>query len=303
MKVYLGIDIGGTFIKYGIVNSTGKILFKDKVPTDRVKPEAVLNSIVEIINNQKKNYTISGVGLSIPGVITSKNKLITSGAIQNMYQYDVVGILTKKTNTEVRMVNDANAIAYAEKWVGLGQKCKNFVCLPLGTGVGGSIVIDGKVIKGRTGAAGEFGMMLMRLGHKDPVGYDSSSFYCGAIAGLCRIYNLKLGIKEFSKWERDIRVIIEKSRSGQKEASESLAEFYHNVSVLLLNISVSIDPEMILIGGGISENEIIMGGIKQAYYELLKRYEDVSALGMPIIKSCELKNTAGIIGAVAPFVI
>jgi beta-glucoside kinase len=84
VKVYLGIDIGGTFIKYGIVNSTGNILFKDKVPTDRAKPEAVLNSIVEIINNQKKNYMISGVGLSIPGVITSKNKLITSGAIQNM---------------------------------------------------------------------------------------------------------------------------------------------------------------------------------------------------------------------------
>lgn len=298
MEKYAGIDIGGSFIKYGIVTKTGNLLFSDKCPTDRTNPELVLAKLIEIIETLKQDYGIDQVGISIPGVINRENKMLTSGALEGLYKQDVSQILSKRTQTHIVLINDANAIAYAEKWLGAGQDSDNFVCLPLGTGVGGSIFINGQLIKGRSGAGGEFGMMLMGLGKKEPIGYESASFYCGAVAGLCRIYNLKLGNKDFAQWQRDIKVILELAASGDLVAQESLTEFYQNTAVLLLNISVSIDPELIIIGGGISENTTIMSGISAAVNDLLARYSDMSAIGFPEIKSCMLGNTAGMIGAV-----
>ena len=292
LKKYAGIDIGGSFIKYGIVTDTGAVLFSDKCPTDRTKPKRVLDDLADIIRQLKQDYGIDRVGISIPGVINQENQLVTSGAIQDLYKYDVSGVLSEKTQTQVQLVNDANAVAYAEKWIGAGENYDNFVCLPLGTGVGGAIFINGELVRGRSGAAGEFGMTLMGVGKTEPVGYESASFYCGAVAGLCRIYNAKMGIKIFADWERDITVILNFAEAGQVEAQESLAEFYQNTAVLLLNISVSIDPELIIIGGGISENTTIMTGIKTAIKQLLVRYSDMSAIGFPKIKSFTGKEEA-----------
>lgn len=299
---YAGIDIGGSFIKYGIVTETGDILFSDKCPTDRTKPDLVLDALSGIIDKLKSVYGIDQVGISIPGVINKDNKMLTSGALEGLHKYDVSAILAERTQTKVQLVNDANAVASAEKWVGAAENCDNFVCLPLGTGVGGSIFINGELVRGRSGAAGEFGMTLMGLGKNDPVGYESASFYCGAVAGLCRIYNMKLGKKNFADWERDIKVILDLAASGQVEAQESLTEFYQNTAVLLLNVSVSIDPELIVIGGGISENQTIMTGINEAIQDLLVRYSDMSAIGFPEIASCMLGNTAGMIGAVSQLI-
>lgn len=301
MENYLGIDIGGTFIKYGIINNIGKVISKGKTSTDRQNPKVVIAKLIEIIEQGKIAYEIKNVGISLPGVIDQENKMLTSGAIESLYKFDIVGILEKETNVNIKLSNDANAIAVAEKWIGAGKGCKNFVCLPLGTGVGGAIVIDGKIIKGRVGAAGEFGMTLMGLGKKEPLRYESASFYCGSIAGLCRSYNLKLGKKDLSEWEYSVEAIMEEASKGNEVAISSLSEFYNNIAVLLLNISTVIDPELILVGGGICENEIVMMNIINSFNLLRDRYTDISALGAPIIKKCQLGNTAGMLGAVVPY--
>lgn len=302
MKQYIGIDVGGSFIKYGILSEEGHILTMDKCPTHRTQPENVLSELSEIINSLKKNHPVDAVGISIPGVINQKDQLITSGAIDRLYEYDVHKILRENTGMDVFLTNDANAIAYAEKWIGAGKNCENFVCLPLGTGVGGAVIINGQVIKGRTGATGEFGMMLMELDLKDSIGYSSASYFSGAIAGLCRIYNKKLGNTDFSTWECNIQTILDRAEEGQPEAVESFEEFYHNVSILLLNISVAIDPEKILIGGGISENPTILSGIQETFINLSSNYKDIQAIGTPEIISCSLGNQAGMIGAVSQII-
>ncbi|TPR55130.1 ROK family protein [Enterococcus sp. OL5] len=302
MKYYLGIDVGGSFIKYGVIDEKGNIISKGKSSTQRMNPEAVLNDLAQIILSEKKGRTLSGVGISLPGVINKENQLLTSGAIEKLFQYDVRRILTEKTELTILLVNDAKAISFGEKWLGAGKNHLNFVCLPLGTGVGGSIVINGQVYQGRTGAAGEFGMMLMGLGNTEPVGYESASFYCGSIAALCRIYNKKIGNKSFDEWEKDVSHILFLEKNGNQEAQDSVKEFYQNVAVLLLNISVSIDPEIILVGGGISENTEIMTGINQAFVSLTQRYSEISALGSPKIKPCALGNDAGMLGAVSKLI-
>lgn len=299
MEEYLGIDVGGSFIKYGVINKNGSVLLQNKIPSNRKEPGKIIESLIQIILKIKNVRPLVGVALSIPGVISEKSQMLTSGALEGLYRYNLAQILGDKTKMKVCIVNDAKAVGYAEKWIGAGKNCHNFVCLPLGTGVGGTIVLNGKVIQGRTGAAGEFGLMLMGLGKSEPVGYDSASFHCGAVAGLCRIYNRKLGNRAFEDWELDIKKILLCASQGQLQAIESLEEFYNNVAVLLLNITVSLDPEKILIGGGISENETIMDGIKKALKVLVTRYPEISAIGTPAIESCQLGNAAGMIGAVA----
>lgn len=302
MKKYIGIDIGGSFIKYGIISSEGEVLEQKKIPTKRMDPEKILDDLVLIINEYKTVGNIVGVGISLPGVIDTNNKLLTSGSLLNMFKYDVYQILNKRTNMPISLINDAKAMSYAENWVGIGKVYNNFVCLPLGTGVGGSIVLNGQVIQGRSGASGEFGMMLMGQGKSKPISHESASFYCGVVAGLCRFYNNKAGNVGFENWETDVLKIMELAEVGDKFAKESVEEFYSNVAVLLLNICVAIDPEVIVIGGGISENTEIMNGIEQSVKDLISRYPEITALGLPKIVACQLGNNAGMIGAVGHFI-
>lgn len=302
MPSYAGIDIGGSFIKYGIVDEKGNFSNQGKIPTNRKDAKQVLEDLIKIIHDLKQNAAIQQVGISIPGVIDRQNRLLTSGALVDFHKLDVAKVLSDATQTVVKLTNDAKAIAYGEQWLGAGKNCDNFVCLPLGTGVGGALVLDGKVVVGHNGAAGEIGMSLMGLGTKEPVGYESASFYCGAVAGLCRIYNLKKGNTDISTWQRDVKKILALAAAGESNAQESLNEFYRNTAVLLLNVRVTFDPEKILIGGGISENPQIMAGIKQAVSNLVARYTDMAALGFPIIEACQLGNTAGMIGAVSSFI-
>ncbi|EME3582202.1 ROK family protein [Enterococcus faecium] len=302
MKEYIGIDVGGTFIKFGIINAEGKLIYDSKTATQRDNPEYVLNDLVKVICKLKRKYGIYEVGISLPGIINKRNQLLTSGTIPDLYKYPIKNIIEEKTNTTIKLTNDANAIALAEKWVGAGRKCDNFVCLPLGTGVGGAIFIENKIISGSNGAAGEFGLTFMDQMDKKELITSSASFYCGTIMGLCRIYNTKLNRLAINEWETDVAKIILAAKSNQKEAIDSLNEFYQNLARLLMNVALSIDPEKILIGGGVSENTQIIEGIKNSFLHLSSSYSQTEKLELPEIIPCQLGNKAGMIGAIASFV-
>lgn len=302
MTTYIGIDIGGSFIKYGLVDPKGQVRSVAKVKTPRENPEQVVRLLKNIIEELKQASSVVGVGISLPGVINQANQLITSGALTDLYRLPVAQELEQAAQLPVRLVNDANAIAYAEKWIGAAQKSQYFVCLPIGTGVGGSIFVNGDVLKGQTGAAGEFGMMLMNYGQTEPLAYETVSLQCGAVGGLCRFYNQKTTQAPFSEWEKDIQTILARAEAGEEAAQASLAEFYQNTAVLLLNIRVSLDPQDIFIGGGISENKGMMQGITTALESLQKRYPEIAAIGFPKVQPCQLGNQAGMIGAVSQFI-
>lgn len=301
MRDYIGVDIGGTFIKFGIVTCEGEILYNSKIMTDRDNPKSVIENLITIITKLKNKYGIREVGISLPGIINNKNQLLTSGAINDLFKYPLKETIEEATNTVANLVNDANAVALAEQWVGSGRGCSNFVCLPIGTGVGGSIVIEDKIIFGRNGAAGEFGLTFMDQLDKNELVTSSASYYCGSIMGLCRIYNTKLKKPSISDWETDVSKIMEAAKNNQKEAIESFEEFYHNLSRLLMNVTLSIDPEKILIGGGISENNEILEALRAKFLQLGSSYSQTAGIKLPEIIPCKLGNMAGMIGAVAPF--
>ena len=135
MSRYLGIDIGGTEIKYGIFNDIGDEFIGEKGSIKSVRDDLdkIIDILVGIIKNAKD---IDGVGISIPGGVDSENGIIIEGgAIPVLAGVDLIGILKKKTGFNIAIENDANCVVLAEKWIGNGKDCSSFVCMTIGTGI------------------------------------------------------------------------------------------------------------------------------------------------------------------------
>lgn len=163
-KVYIGIDFGGTSIKGGIVTADGKILYKSSVPTDAKEGvKKVISNIVKLIRDLEAHNDdeIQGIGIGIPGLIDGENGVVVVAG--NLYWSDVhiVDELHKYFDYPIKITNDANAAALGEAKFGSGKNYKTSVFVTLGTGIGGGIVIDGKLYEGNKSAGGEIGHMII----------------------------------------------------------------------------------------------------------------------------------------------
>lgn len=300
--MYVGIDVGGTSIKYGLVNSSGEILHKGLIET-QVEKEALLDSLTRIIKNYSKDKTepIQGIGISMPGIVQEDGFLLTAGAIRSCYGINLQKEIEDRTGVITKIENDANAVAISEKWLGNAKTYKNYLCLTLGTGVGGGIVINNQVYRGSHGMAGEFGWMIID-GVKDieEIEKQSMTQKAAVVGGLINQYNIsarKNGLHELT----DAREIFKKELSGDRHAAEIIEQFLDDLAIGLLNLIGCFDPEAILIGGAISSSEEIIQRIYERLIEMEVRHESMSfLLGkiLPPVIATGLKNDAGILGAV-----
>ncbi len=294
MGYYVGIDIGGSFIKYGLLDETGKLVDTGKHQTTAAG-KAIKQKIKEIVTEYSQKNVLAGVGISMPGVVRRDGYLISSGAIEDMRGTHLKKELESLLGLPVKIENDANTIALAEKWLGAARDYRNFVCMPLGTAVGGAVFINNQLYHGAHGVAGEFGVSLVGLS-SDHIA-DCMSFHAGVVAGLCRSYSQQKGERVL-----DASEVYKRSKAGDEIARECVAHFYKAVVTCLVNISVSIDPEAIFIGGGISENQEMMHDIRTQFAQMRKEYKILSIFEMPEIKTCQLGNNAGLVGAVCALV-
>lgn len=299
--MYVGFDIGGTTIKYGLVDAKGNVSKKGAIPTHHNK-EVLINDLVEIVENFRQDETILGVGISAPGIIKN-GFMLTAGSIKPLYGTHLKEEMEKKIQLPVSVENDGNAAAIAERWLGNAQDCDNYLCIVLGTGIGAGIVINGKIYAGQHGMAGEFGWMLIdqlpKVGNLEEVSLNQRG---SVIMGLCRLYNAAL--KEIDPTAEDIfdaQVILAKKDQGDVLAQKIFEQYLDDLSVMLINLVGTFDPEKILIGGGISANEEFMGELKERFLKNIKRHESLNYLkeiAVAEICAAKLKNNAGIIGAV-----
>ena len=289
MKYYAGIDIGGTRLKLGIIDEEGNLLVHENQPTSAIK-EVLFHQIKQFIENSA--YPVKGVGISAPGIIKENGYMQTSGAIKCFFQQYIKEELEAVLHLPVIIENDGKCAGMAEKWLGAAKNEENFVCLILGTAIGGAIYLDGKLRRGLGGLAGEFGVSLIGLENKN---YSEQSFayHAATVGGLCRHYS-------YAKKERvlDAQEIIKRAMQGDELAKTCLNDFYHAAAVLCVNTAVTIAPEKIFIGGGISENQLVMEEIKKAYQTICQEYHVLSLIEMPSVECCELHNHAGMLGAV-----
>jgi len=314
IKYSIGVDLGGTNIVSAIVNFQGKIVNRLKVPTlaERGK-EATIKRIIETIHKNIVQSTIApgdiiGIGIGAPGPLNIKKGIINFAPnLPGWRDVPLKKILEDEFNMKVVLENDANAAAWGERCFGAGQGVNNLVCFTLGTGIGGGIIIDGKIYHGNNYGAAELGHMTV---NKDgPLcncgNYGCLEAYSSATGIKNRIKNrIKEGIKsEFLNFDDDklleslrLKSIFEAARKGDRLTSDIIEEAISYLGIAIANIANILNPEMVVLVGGITnEGDKLLIPLTK---EVKKRafYSNYKSLKIVIGK---LAGNAGVLGAAA----
>ena len=277
----LAIDIGGTMIKYGLVSSDGEILSTNKIETEAEKGlENILNKIDNIFKKYKENNPI-GVAVSGTGQINGMIGKVIGGnpIIPNWIGANLVKILEEKYNLPAVLENDVNCVALGEKWVGAGKNLKNFICLTIGTGIGGGIILNNQLFRGENFVAGEFGHILIKKGEFEQF---------ASTTALIRLVKEKTG-KILNGKE-----IFDLEKKEIVEYQEVISEWIENLTDGLSSIVYCFNPANIILGGGvIGQGEALINRIKNS---LFKKIGLQFKEKLNIIQA-KLGNNAGMIGA------
>ena len=277
----LAIDIGGTMIKYGLVSSDGEILSTNKIETEAEKGlENILNKIDNIFKGYKENNPV-GIAVSGTGQINGMIGKVIGGnpIIPNWIGTNLVKILEEKYNLPAVLENDVNCVALGEKWIGAGKDLSNFICLTIGTGIGGGIILNNQLFRGENFVAGEFGHTLIKKGEFEQF---------ASTTALIRLVKEKTG-KILNGKE-----IFDLEKKEIVEYQEVISEWIENLTDGLSSIVYCFNPANIILGGGvIGQGEALINRIKNS---LFKKIGLQFKEKLNIIQA-KLGNNAGMIGA------
>ena len=302
----IGIDLGGTNLKAGIVDKSGKIHHRLSIKTNNhADPQTILNQIFELIDKIGAGFkpapaNIIGVGLGSPGLVDKKGETILFSPNLPLWRnIPIKRMITEKYGVPCVLENDANAAAWGEKWVGAGKDAESLVMITLGTGIGGGIVINNKLWRGVNNVAAEIGHMVIKLdGPKCSCGnYGCIEAYASATAMVRRFKeSLQNGTSSSLKDCKEItaKAINDAAFGGDGASLNIIRETGQYLGIALVNIMHVLNPEVIVLTGGmIGSGDLLLNPIKQIIKE--KAFE-ASAKETKIVFS-ELGNDAGIIGA------
>lgn len=292
MKKYLSIDIGGTNIKYGLIQDDGQILESHKTKT--FKDKVTFLALIEEIIGQYADQ-ISGIAFCAPGKIQGTS-IRFGGALPFLDGIDFKQEFATY-NLPILGVNDGKAGVLAEHWQGSLQGVDNCAAIILGTGVGGGIIINGKLLNGSHFQAGE--LSFMQLAHMPLETGDSFSDdgFAGSLLSAVRMItqiNQKLGNPDIT----DGLTAFEAIKTKHPIATKIFEEYCQNVAQLILNIQTVVDLQKIAIGGGISAQPILLEGIQHAYDKLFDANPLIkTTLNKALLTTAHFQNEANMIGA------
>lgn len=285
MKRYVSIDIGGTAIKYGIIDEYGRILTKDKIDTEAHKggPE-ILNKVFRIVENYLEVYKPVGVCISTAGMVdTEKGEIFYSAPLIPRYAgTKFKEELERRFSIPCEVENDVNCAGLAESVSGAAIGSKVALCLTIGTGIGGCILIDGNVFHGFSNSACEIGYMHM---------FDSDFQTLGASSILTK----KVAeIKQNSEVIWDGYHIFEEAKNGDDICITAINEMVEILGMGIANICYVINPEVVVLGGGIMAQDTYL---KPKIEKALKKYLVPSIAEKTKLEFAKHKNDAGMMGA------
>ncbi len=280
----LTIDVGGTSIKYALFRK-GALSQKGSFPTP-TSLTAYYEVLTELVKNYEQLYQITGVAISSPGAVNKTTGAIEgASALPYIHHFDIRGELEARFVLPVSMENDANCAALAELKFGAAKGIKDVIFMVLGTGVGGAIVIDGKIRHGQHLFGGELGFMLMD---------DTHSFSeLGTTIGMANRYKARTG-KDLTG-----EAIFNLAHAGEEIAQEEMTVFLFNVAKGIFNLAYAFDPECIVIGGGVSQAEGLIPELEKELQKMLNKFRIAPFL--PVIKACQYRNDANLVGAAVDF--
>lgn len=278
MKVLLAIDIGGSFVKFGILNQKYEILDTWKSFTN-IKNQGK-NILKEITFEMKKkikgtNYQPISIGIGVPGFADGKGKVFLAGNL-GWKNYDVKKEIKKYWKIPFAIHNDVQMHAFGEKVKGEAVNNKNFILIALGTGVGGAIFINDELYLGNLGCAGEVGHIPFQTKFKCSCGLPECIEPVFSATGLINIYNdlvkkNTLDVKEYS--EIDAAFIIGLANRGEKNAIKALDILAHNGGKLCGIVSMILCPEKIILSGGmLTNNQKLVRDIKKYYKSYVQKF-------------------------------
>lgn len=290
MKV-IGLDIGGTAVKYGLLDENGVILELGEFPTEAEKGvENLFKNICGVIDKYLSD-DILGIAVSGTGQIDGTIGKVIGGnpIIPGWIGTNLVEKLEDRYKIPAVLENDVNCAALGEKWLGAGKNSENFVCLTIGTGIGGGIILNGNIFRGDTYVAGEFGhIQIVKGGEECLCGKKGCYERYASATALVKMVKEKTG-KTLNGKE-----IFELEKSGDKEIKEIVDRWIDYFTDGLSTIAYIFNPPLVVIGGGVT---------KQGEYLLNRILVSLnSKLGINYkknlkIKFAELGNNAGILGA------
>ncbi len=305
MKYGFGIDLGGTTVKIAYFDETGKMLDKWEIPTVTENGgKQILPDIAASIRQYMEGYSIPdtailGLGIGVPGPVNSKgivNKCINLG----WGVFNIADELTALTGFPVKAGNDANVAALGEFWKGGGQGCDNMVFVTLGTGVGGGIVVEGKLLHGAHGSGAELGHMVLNRNESVACNCGKKGCveqYCSA-TGIVRLAKLYLQNNDVPSDLNGIepltcKDIFDAAKAGDEAAKEILDQVYAYLGEFLGNVCSVVNPEVVVIGGGVSKaGQVLIDGVLPYFH----KYVFHAASGAQFALA-SLGNDAGAYGA------
>lgn len=295
----LGIDIGGTTIKYGICSSGGRLRGQGAVPTPATAPkQVILKKLNEIVSEnlmlaEKEKLTIAAIGIGTPGSVDIHQGYLMGGTPNFKYwrNVSIAKFVMDRFDIPVFVDNDANLMAFGEFMYGAGKDKKDVICLTLGTGIGGGVIINGEIYRGSFFAGAELGHMT--------INHAGKPCNCGGRGCLERYASATAVIEDYNRENpsnpvRGTRRIFQLAEQGDSLAQGVIDRFISYLAAGLANITNIFNPEMIIIGGGVSEAGKQF--IEKVYQACQERAMPVSFKNVEIV-GATLGNRAGILGA------
>lgn len=301
-KYCLGVDVGGTTVKFGLFSDAGELLQKWEIPTRKEDNGAhILKDIADSIDEkieQRGGGTILGIGVGIPGPIDDDGMVLKCANLG----WDVFSVkyeIAKLTGvTNVKVGNDANVAALGEMWKGGGRGFDSIVMITLGTGVGGGVISHGKILTGRQGAAGEVGHIKVDFNETETCGCGRKGCleqYASA-TGIVRLAkkNMREDSSLYGKENITAKDVFDAAKEGDHLCVEVVDTFGKYMGLALSNVAHVIDPDAFVIGGGVSHAGYMVTDAVEKYYNDNVMF----ALKNKELRLAELGNDAGIYGAV-----
>ena len=303
---YIGIDLGGTNIKAALVTQSGEILREDSCPTEPARgTEAVTQDIAALIRRLSADTEIAGVGIGCPGTVDDECGRVAYACNLGWSDYDLRTALLERTGFAVRLVNDANAAALGEALVGCGRGARSVIVVTLGTGIGGGIVLDGHLLAGYAGAAGELGHMVI-----DPAGALCGCGRRGCFETLASATALIRAARRAMDdhpdsilhtlaaraGEVNAKLVFDAAAAGDGAAAEVVARYIDALACGVTNLVNIFDPELIAFSGGVANQG-------EALLAPLRRQVEKARCGGAYLprrtrlEQCTLGYRAGVIGA------
>ena len=304
-KYAIGIDLGGTSVKYALIDNEGVFHFQGKLPSKAdISAEAVIGQLVTacketMASAQQLGVTIEGIGIGTPGIVDETNRIVLGGAenIKGWENLNLADRIEAETHLPVQMGNDANLMGLGETTYGAGQGARNVVFLTVGTGIGGAVVIDGKLFNGFANRGTELGHVpLIANGEPCACGSIGCLEHYASTSALVRRFNKRAAEagRSFSGEEINGELIVRLYKEGDKLATECLDEHCDFLGHGIAGFINIFSPQRIVIGGGLSEaGDFYI----QKVSERAHRYVMADCAVSTRIMAASLGNKAGSIGA------